>query len=366
MALYEMTSDAFRPLTRASFTDLKVRERADLQRLLRTQIDVLGDDLYVISEEFGDWDDSRRRIDLVAIDPQANLVVIELKRTNDGGHMELQAIRYASMVSAMTFERAEQIHGEFLIRIGEPAEEAKSRMLTFLGWEEPDEEAFAPDVRIVLVSEDFGKELTTTVLWLRERDIDIRCVRLRPYEDGGKRLIDVQQVIPLPEANEYQIQLREKEQVGRKKRAERYDVRLKFWEGLVAIARNKRTRHANIKPGAYHWLGASSGIRGLGYNYVIVQEYGIAELYIDRGDAIENKRIFDQLLASKDEIEKAFGGTLAWERLDTKRACRIKHVIERGGYRSPESQWPELQAEMVETMIKLEAALKPGLESLGL
>ena len=221
MPLYEMTSDAFRPLSQASFADMKVRERNDLQRLLRTQIDVLGDELYVLTEEFGDWEDSRRRIDLLAIDPQANLVVIELKRTNDGGHMELQAIRYASMVSAMTFERAEQIHGEFLARMGEPAEEARSRMLTFLSWEEPDEENFAPDVRIVLVSEDFGKELTTAVLWLRERDIDIRCVRLRPYQDGEKRLIDVQQIIPLPEANEYQVQLREKEQVGRKKRAER-------------------------------------------------------------------------------------------------------------------------------------------------
>ena len=188
--------------------------------------------------------------------------------------------------------------------------------------------------RIVLVSENFGKELTTAVLWLRDRDIDIRCVRLRPYEDGGRRLIDVQQIIPLPEANEYQVQLREKEQVGRKKRAERYDVRLKFWEGLVAVARNRHTRHANIKPGAYHWLGASSGIRGLGLNYVIVQEYGIAELYIDRGDAVENKRIFDQLHARKDEIEKAFSGAPSWERLDAKRACRIKHVIERGGYRS--------------------------------
>jgi len=366
MPLYEMTPDAFQLISQASFADLKVRERDDLQRLLRTQIDVLGDDLYVLTEEFGDWDDSRRRIDLLAIDPQANLVVIELKRTNDGGHMELQAIRYASMVSAMTFERAAQIHGEFLTRIGEPAKDARTCMLNFLGWEEPDEEAFAPDVRIVLVSEDFGKELTTAVLWLRDRDIDIRCVRLRPYENAGKRLIDVQQIIPLPEANEYQVQLREKEQVGRKKRAERYDVRLKFWEGLVAIARSRKTRHANIKPGSYHWLGASSGIRGLPLNYVIVQEYGIAELYIDRGDATENKRIFDQLHARKDEIEKAFGGTLSWERLDTKRACRIKHVIERGGYRSPESQWPEIQAEMVETMTKLEAALKPGLESLGL
>ena len=45
MPLYEMTSDAFRPINRASFADLKVRERGDLQRLLRSQIGVLGEDL---------------------------------------------------------------------------------------------------------------------------------------------------------------------------------------------------------------------------------------------------------------------------------------------------------------------------------
>ncbi len=366
MALYEMTPEAFRPLSRASFSEMKVLERNDLQRLLRSQIQVLSADLYVSTEEFGDWDDSRRRIDLLAIDQQANLVVIELKRTNDGGHMELQAIRYAAMVSAMTFEKAEQIHGEFLARMGEPADEARTRMLDFLGWDEPDEENFASDVRIVLVSEDFGKELTTAVLWLRERDIDIRCVRLRPYQDGETRLIDVQQIIPLPEAHEYQVQLREKQQVGRKRRAEREDVFLRFWEGLLAIARNKKTRHANIKPGAHHWLTGSSGIRGLAFNYVVLQEYGAAELYIDRGEADENKRIFDLLLARKEEIEKAFGGTLSWERLDAKRACRIKRVIERGGYRSPESEWPAMQLEMVETMTRLATALKPGLASLGL
>jgi len=33
----------------------------------------------------------------------------------------------------------------------------------------------------VLVFEDFGKELTTALLWLRDRDIEIRCIRLRPY-----------------------------------------------------------------------------------------------------------------------------------------------------------------------------------------
>src|SRR5437870_3288658 len=101
------------------------------------------------------------------------------------------------MISAMTFERTEHIHAEFLARMGEPAETAKERIRSFLNWEEPDDENFAPDVRIILVSEDFGKELTTAVLWLRDRDIDIRCVRLRPYQDGNACLIDVQQIIPL-------------------------------------------------------------------------------------------------------------------------------------------------------------------------
>lgn len=365
MPLYEMTSQSLRALNEVSFAELKIKERGDLQRLLRSQISVLGDDLYVLTEEFSDWEDSKRRIDLLAIDPEANLVVIELKRTHDGGHMELQAVRYASMVSAMTFERAEQIHAEFLARMGEPAAEARERMLTFLGLEEPDEEAFASDVRILLVSENFGKELTTTVLWLRERNIDIRCIRLRPYQDGEKHLIDVQQIIPLPEANEYQIQLREKEQVGRKKRSERYDIRLKFWEGLVAKARNRNTRHAHIKPTSHGWLGGSSGIRGLAFNYSIVQEYGVVELYIDRGDSTENKRVFDQISERKSEIESSFGGPLLWERLDLKRASRIKHVIDRGGYRSPETDWPEVQSEMVDAMCRLEHALKPVIDSLS-
>lgn len=64
----------------------------------------------VVSEEFGDWQDSRRRIDLLAIDQEANLVVIELKRTEDGGHMELQAIRYAAMVSTLTFEQVVRVY----------------------------------------------------------------------------------------------------------------------------------------------------------------------------------------------------------------------------------------------------------------
>ena len=364
MALYEMTQSAFRALDGATFSDMNVKERDDLQRLLRTQIDVLGDDLFVLAEEFGDWEDSRRRIDLLAIDAQANLVVIELKRTSDGGHMELQALRYAAMVSAMTFERAVSIHSAFLRSLGRDEEKAETLILEFLSWAEPDEESFGTDVRILLVSEGFGRELTTAVLWLRERDIDIRCVRLHPYSDNGSRFVDVQQIIPLPEVIDYQIQLKEKGKVTRKNKAERYQILLKFWTGVVGIAKREGTRHGNRTPGTYHWLGGSSGIRGLGFNYNIQQFSATVELYIDRGDGEENLKVFEQILAHREQINQVFGHDIDFARLDGKKACRILYDLKDGGYKSPEADWPVIQEKMVKAMTRLELALQPILDDL--
>lgn len=366
MALFEITSSSLIEVSQASFADLKIKERGDLQRLLRTQIEVLGDDLYVLAEEFGDWDDSRRRIDLLAIDKEANLVVIELKRTNDGGHMDLQAIRYASMVSTMTLERAVEIHAAFLEQIGQPSAEAESRILEFLGWEESDEERFADDVRIFLVSEDFGKELTTAVLWLRDRDIDIRCVRLRPYRHAESTFIDVQQIIPLPEANEYQVQVREKEQQGRKSKSDKHATSLRFWKQLVALCRQQGKRHGSRKPSAYNYLSAGSGVTGINFNYVVTQDTATISLYIDAGDDAKNKAIFDRLLTQREQIEKVYGGPLEWERLDHRRASRIKQEIDAGGLQSPESEWPALHQAMIDAMSRLEIAVKPALEALNL
>lgn len=145
------------------------------------------------------------------MDKAANLVVVELKRSEDGGHMDLQAIRYAAMISTMTFAQAVEAHKNYLGKLGRNDQDGQQSILEFLGWEQPEESEFATDTRIVLVSGEFSKEITTAVLWLNERDLDIRCVRLRPYSLDGRTLLDIQQVVPLPEATEYQVQLRKKE-----------------------------------------------------------------------------------------------------------------------------------------------------------
>jgi hypothetical protein len=170
---------------------------------------LISDDLLVLAEEFSQWEDSCRRVDLLAVDRNGELVVIELKRSEDGGHMDLQSLRYAAMISTMTFQQAVAAHAKFL---GDPTatHDAQVAILDFLGWSEPSED-FGKSVRIILVS-DFSKELTTAVLWLNDNGLDIRCVRMRPYNLQQRTLLEVDQLIPLREAQEYTVRLKEKQE----------------------------------------------------------------------------------------------------------------------------------------------------------
>lgn len=209
MALYQLTTDSLCAVPSATYSQLNLREKEDVQRVLRDQIDVILPDSMVLAEEFGEWEDSRRRIDLLCLDRDLQLVVVELKRTEDGGHMELQALRYAAMVSTMRFDQAVDAHRKYLASRGLPVDTAETAIRTFVGI--PDGPvSLGGNVRIVLVSADFSKEITSTVLWLNAHGIDVTCVRAVPYPFKEYVLLDIQQVIPLPEAVEFQVAIREK------------------------------------------------------------------------------------------------------------------------------------------------------------
>ena len=224
MAIYATVDGCLKKIKPTTFEAFGVKERSDIQRFLKQQIDIVSPDTLVISEEFGNWTDSRRRIDLLGVDKDANLVVIEIKRTEDGGHMELQAIRYAAMASAMTFDDAVGAFERYIEQNQLGILNAKSHLQEFMDLDESELTEFPADVRLVLTAADFSPEITTTVLWLNEHGLDVNCVRLRPYEDRGQLLIDVQQIIPLPEAKEYQIRIRDKKVMERAARASTRDL----------------------------------------------------------------------------------------------------------------------------------------------
>jgi hypothetical protein len=209
MALYEFTKDSIVEIPTTTYALLGLKERDDVQRVMREHIDVISPDTLILAEEFGQWEDSKRRIDLLGLDRDGCLVVIELKRTDDGGHMELQALRYAAMVSTMTFDQAVDAHRKYLEARGFSPDTAEPSIREHLDVEDGPV-AFSNQVRVVLASADFSKEITSAVLWLNAQGLDIMCFRMRPYSFQGRVLLDVQQVIPLPEAAAFQVAIREK------------------------------------------------------------------------------------------------------------------------------------------------------------
>lgn len=225
MALYHFDKDKISSVPSTTLANEGIRERRDLQALLKENPEIISPDTLIIAEEFGNWDDSRRRIDLLGVNKDANLVVIELKR-EDSGHMDLQAIRYAAMVSAMTFEMLVEHYEQFLKKT-EDDQDAREILTDHFNWDESDVQLLGQNPQIVLASGEFSKELTTSVLWLNDQGLDIRCVRFHPYNHQGQLLLDVQTIIPVPEAEEYQIQIRNKrqsERLSRKRKIPKFDV----------------------------------------------------------------------------------------------------------------------------------------------
>ena len=151
---------------------------------------------------------------------------------------------------------------------------------------------------------------------------------------------------------------------AKKDRAERYQIRRRFWTELLNRAKTRTKLHAALSPPEYGWVGAGAGKSGLSFNYVITQHAATAELYIDRGDAEENQSVFDSLYEHKGEIETTYGGDLSWEPLEGKRGCRIAQRLNSGGYRDNEDRWPEVQDAMIDSMIRLEQALRPFISKL--
>lgn len=321
MAIYSFRDEKLLALEDTTFESEGIRERHDLQRILRDHVEVISPDTMVIAEEFSDWEDSNRRIDLLGLDHDANLVVIELKRTETGGHMELQAIRYAAMVSTMTFQQVVDAHERYVRRSGKEDLDAEELILNFLGWQQPDVEKFADDVRIVLVSAEFSKEITSSVIWLNGRGLDVRCVRIKPYKFEGQVLVDVQRVLPLPEVEEFQTRIREKSEERRVARQTdrdytRYDLTIgpKVLRRLTKRAAIFETAREAVRRGATP-RSISDAIGRPNLWVSADGELDEGQFVVSATEAMENQgRRFDstRYFTSDEELVKLDGKTYAF------------------------------------------------------
>ena len=187
-----------------TYSELNLRERFDTQEWIAGTPEILGEPLMIISKEL--ILPSGRRLDLLAVDKEGALVIIELKRDNSGSDVEWQAIKYASYCSSFSHD---EIYKHFAEYLGTDGDDAQVKIEGFINCEPED---LNQRQRIILVAKEFHSEVISAVLWLRESEIDIECIRLTPYFDQkGELFINPEIIIPLPEAKDY-IQKKESKQ----------------------------------------------------------------------------------------------------------------------------------------------------------
>jgi hypothetical protein len=153
---------------------------------------------------------------------------------------------------------------------------------------------------------------------------------------------------------------RRTESSGKRELAPRHYKRQKFWTELIARADGRAGVLKSKTPGVENYLNIPSGVSGYGFLFNITMNNTRVEMYIETYDKEKNKQLFDQLFDEKIEIEKVFGNSLTWDRLEDSRSCLIRYQLDRGGLQD-EDKWPEVQEKMINNMVKFQEALRPHL-----
>jgi Domain of unknown function (DUF4268) len=369
LAQFKINTEAnlITPLTTRTFGELGFKERSNLQEWIAKEPSCLGEELLVIQKEFAGFSDTHERLDLLALDKQGSLVLIENKLDDTGRDLTWQALKYASYCSGLSKENIRQIYQEFLDKT-DPGADARERMTEFLDADDYEEVTINRGItqRIILVAANFRKEVTSTVLWLLNFKLRVQCFRVTPYSMGDQHFLNIEQIIPTKDVEDFMIGIADKsldEVEGAAEEKNRHRVRREFWTEVIRAISGKTGLYQNISPSTQGWISAGSGARGVGFNLVASRTYARAEVYIDRGDGEENMFIYKQLLAQKGVIEAAFGGDLTWEPLEGKRACRIKS--EMAGNIFDRDQWPAMIDFMIGAMVRMENAFREPLAAIN-
>ena len=354
-----------------TFSELGFTERKHLQEWLAHEPSALGEELLIIQKEFDGFDDTRERLDLLALDKDGNLVIIENKLDDSGRDVVWQSLKYASYCASLTKLQIVEIFQQYINRYekpssGETVADASTQICEFLDAPDLDEVKInlGNSQRIMMVAANFCKEVTSTALWLLGQGINIQCFKVTPHSLGDQLFINIDQIIPTPEAKELMIGISAKE--AEEKSTEvvlknRHNVRRQYWEKALEVFQNSHCKlYNNISPSKDHWLSAGSGLSGCPYALIFLQKELRVEVSIARASQEENKFVFDFLHHRKDKIEEAFGEPLEWLRLDDKKSSRIQFSCKADGFNK--EHWSGWVQWHLNYMTKFEKALKTPLQ----
>ena len=146
--------------------------------------------------------------------------------------------------------------------------------------------------------------------------------------------------------------------------SERQERYREFFQSLVDTLRDEHrfTSSRNARPQS--WFAFSSGSRGVQYSATFMRGgRARVEVYIDRGDRDQTKRLFDSLGQRKESIETELNEPLEWDRLEARRASRIS-VVRNGSINDDDDTLEEIRQWMVERLLAFKRVFTPHLQEL--
>ncbi len=368
MYILDKNNNKLEKINTTTFSEQNLKERYNLQEWIDTDPSILGEDLLVIQKEFDGFDKTKERLDLLALDKRGNLVLIENKLDDSGKDVTWQALKYASYCAELGKNEILSICQLYLDQKGIPqnASEYINEFLDDLDISEVNLNV-GYNQRIILVAKEFRPEVTNVVLWLRAKNIDIQCIKVTPYIWQNDIIVDVDKIIPVPEAEDYMIRLLAKEieeEAVNKLQKSTNLLYSDYWSNLLDyFSKQNHNLYRNRTKSKDGWIGTGAGISNVSYNLILLKSEIRVELYINQSKTENNKLIFDKLLEYKGVIESKFGEPLVWERLDNKRASRISYSLSEF-YRDERDKWNEAIKWHYKHINRLEEALREPLQQI--
>jgi hypothetical protein len=133
-----------------------------------------------------------------------------------------------------------------------------------------------------------------------------------------------------------------------------------FWEEFLKVMNQNSDLFKDVKPSERRYIHGSV-ISGVEWGQTIGESAVTTEIYLHHKSKERNKLIFDELIKSRKEIEKQFGESIDWARLDDKCACRIKRRKMENVNCLNKEDWNRMIDFMVYGVIRMEKAFRKPL-----
>ncbi len=202
MALWKVLGGKARAVEETTFKEQQILE-SGIEDWVESSPGLLGEPLLIIGRQVV-IHDLNDRIDLLALDPEGNVVVVEVKREDITAPVDIQAARYASYVSNWKPLDLERVWAEYA-NDGDPERTLEASFAEFVESVGADEDTtLNRNQRLLIVGQRVRNRLGSVALWLREQGVDIKLVELHPFLDGEELYIEPLVIIPPPSTEKWE------------------------------------------------------------------------------------------------------------------------------------------------------------------